>query len=329
MENQVFVCLITGLTTRYNIPMIEGKGVEYNSPLSQYSVAMQYATENQKTLQSLPSTVLSAIFLSIATEYNLIGDKLTGFQRNTILSKLPKYDIIQGIHLVARLTKKELRELPSYSLDSEYQNDKEVLMAFQGYLTTIRQNLSHSFYSENPEAIRDTDFDLPILSIKTKTSNIKQQKEAYKIHLAILQNSELMGSKVLPYLKTISQNNNLQQASADIRKKIILNLKDWLSSDISSTTKDAIKSICSILEKTSPTSLIEGRFDRVSEAPKKSLKEILAAKQGKEAEPIDDYNPSTNTIDDYSQSSNIEDSDEELESDIVEEDEEGEYDAEE
>lgn len=326
MQNkQIFICTITGLATHYDIPAIAGKGVLYSSPISQPSVAMQYAVEPYKLLQELPSTVLSAIFLSIAVNLDIIEDKLTSYERNTQLSKIPKYEIIQGIHLIHKLTAKQLRLVPKYSMyfpDSP--TTKEILMSFQGYLKTIRENITGTYYKENREAFNEEDKeDVTLLAIKKPSSSFKAYKLAYKQHLESLKDSELQGSKLLVVLKTVGQNNNLLEASSDARIKIIQNIKDkWITADISQTTKKLLEMIIGILQKTSPSPLEEKKFDRVSDTVvhRKTLAEVLAAKKSltkTEASAIwQEAIADTPTLEDsYTEDSYVEEEDEEMEND--------------
>lgn len=299
-SKQVFICTITGLATHYDIPAIQGKGVEYLSPISQGTVARQYATLSFLEIQALANNHISAIFLSLANEFNLLDDKLSAVERNQILSYNTKYDLYQGIRLLSSITKKQSDSLPLYSmtlvesLDDKQARIKLFIETYQGYIKTLRENLTGTFYENNKEAhsidyiIAQEHKALGISDkstiLKLKTSNLKASKEAYKKHLEILKDSELSNSRVLEYLKTIGQNSNLVDASNDVRIKVISNLNTWLESVTNTTTRGAIASIQNILTKTAPTPLAKYSKEEpviATTTPKRTLAEILAArKQG-------------------------------------------------
>lgn len=296
-QKQLFTCIITGLNTSYDIPMLPNKAVEYISPIAQANVAIQYATLSHKELNSLPSTVLAAIFLSLSNKIHLLEDRLDASTRNKVLVMLPAYDLIQAIKFVASLIEnKELRKnIPSYSIEMpEGYTQESVTKSFQGYIKTLRENLSGTYYNNNPEANRtayDDETEATILRVKKSSlQNIKSYKEAYKLHISILSNHEsFKQSKAFAVLKVIGQNNNLAEASLDIRTKLIQHLLTWISTEESKSMRDAMESLIRILKSTTPSSLSESKLDRVSDeaesAPqRKSLKDILAAKKSQSIE---------------------------------------------
>lgn len=282
-QTSAITCPVTGIAMQINIPNM---GIDYEvySPFVKFSNVKKVLEQPSQKIKELPTSILSGMLLAVLNHYGMAEQhEIESWEANIYIQNCSKHEIISAIRFLSNISSSTRDALPSLSLHSfkesvEHSNTSNIINT---YIKTCRDII-------NPPA------DENVSVISSETIINKTEKKAGKKSLSSSERSrikeliqevstdELMTSKVLNILKIVAQKDNIYTISQELKEKLIIRLEELSS--------PASIELASIIKKATPSIIQQEDMDlsRVSDTfaivkTRKSLSEILAAKQKREA----------------------------------------------
>jgi hypothetical protein len=277
-RKQLGICPITGISVTIEVPVILNKVYSYPHPFSIIPNAIGIAKLSYKDQLSLGNEIMAGVCISLLSHYNLISDKLSSIERNLVLREANAFTLYTLASTIVQASKFSINNWPKISL-AEFS-----CYTITDYIKIIRGEAevsnSASTYS---------------YSTTTKQKKEKKEKNVSSDLRKLIKNliigiTPLFPAKVIQVLQIMSQGNNLYNLNEALKTKLITKLE--------SIEDDRTFRLAQIIRDSSNA---EDEIDSQVFGPiptSKTLAEILAEKQGKTVEKVEEKEEEVKTIED-------------------------------
>lgn len=298
VKTQLGICPITGISVTIDIPSLPII-FEYPNPLSIPHNAKNIFSIEYKEASKLSNSILAGSLLSLLSHYELIQDKLSGIERNAILSEIPPYYIWKFGAFLVSLSSRKINLLPHLSLNLYEESYSSPLDVIQNYYEACT-----SAIEENPPyPIIKKEDRISLSKNKKQKNNInKEKREEARFLLKSFLSSFSVSPKFSSLLKLIVKDDNLITLHKELRDRIVKKLEET-ENEFAEDLALVISSFEKSLSQADKYKIQEDReiLNSVSDSfvplrTRKSLKEILAEKQGKKLESPEGISPETSII---------------------------------
>jgi len=278
-QQVLVVCPYTGIASALTLCEIPGKVLEAKHPLAEFAVAKEIVKEGVAYLRKLEPSILSGLMLSIYKHYGLIHfGRESAIEQNTLLQSAGTECLIRALSLSRAFTVKNLEYIPEFSLDwSTHASAYSLAESLFSYIRLIQDSIFPP--AQTKAEIDTTSIKLKkLVSTKKPASNFDAEFKAAKVEAKVLIQASLLEQKFKGFLIQLFSGKNLLMINDELRAKVVARLEANNEARLAEIVRDMVDPFINV-------EAFDDAFDRASDSftprPKRSLADILAAKQAK------------------------------------------------